>query len=142
MDAGYVEGRNVTFEYRLAEDHYERLPALAAELVHREVAVIVAIGGITSAVAAKSATATIPIVFAIGGDPVGLGLVASLNAARWQYHRRELLDACVRVKAFEFLSELVPRRTWSALWSTQPMRMQWQHEKCAGRGGMCGRERP
>ena len=79
IEAGYVEGRNVAFEYRGAEDHYERLPALAAELVRREVTVIVSIGGITSTVAAKSATTAIPIVFEIGGDPIKLGLVASLN---------------------------------------------------------------
>jgi putative tryptophan/tyrosine transport system substrate-binding protein len=70
IEAGYVEERNVAFEYRWAEDQYERLPALAAELVRREVAVIVTVGGNTSAVAAKSATATIPIVFEIGGDPI------------------------------------------------------------------------
>jgi putative tryptophan/tyrosine transport system substrate-binding protein len=67
-EAGYVEGRNVTFVYRGAEDHYDRLPALAIELVRRDVAVIVAMGGNTSAAAAKSATSTIPIVFAIGGE--------------------------------------------------------------------------
>jgi len=108
MEAGYVEGRNVTFEYRLAEDHYERLPALAAELVHREVAVIVAIGGITSAVAAKSATATIPIVFAIGGDPVGLGLVASLNRPGGNITGVSFLISTLASKAFEVLRETTP----------------------------------
>src|SRR5204862_3552049 len=77
-ETGYVEGQNLAIEYRSAEDHYDRLPALAADLVGRKVDLLATAGGIPAARAAKDATSTIPIVFEIGTDPVAEGLVASL----------------------------------------------------------------
>jgi putative ABC transport system substrate-binding protein len=109
IEAGYVEGQNVAFEYRWAEDQYERLPALAAELVRRKVAVIVSIGGITSAVAAKSATAIIPIVFEIGGDPIKLGLVTTLNRPGSNITGVSILVGTLAAKQFEVLHETVPK---------------------------------
>jgi len=105
---GFIEGRNLTVEYRWAEGHYEKLPELAADLVRRQVAVLVATGGEPTSVAAKAATSTIPIIFAIGGDPIKGGFVDSLNHPSGNMTGLTQFTAPLEGKRLGLLHELVP----------------------------------
>jgi putative ABC transport system substrate-binding protein len=110
-EQGFAEGRNVETFYRFADSQLDRLPGLAAEVVRRRVAVIVTTGGPATHVAAKSATTTIPIVFATGSDPVQLGLVASLNRPGGNLTGVTFLSVALFAKRLEMLHEIVPSVT-------------------------------
>src|SRR5437879_2254052 len=114
-EIGYVEGQNLAIEYRWTEGSYDRLPALAADLVGRKVDLIVAGGGALPALAAKNATSTIPIVFVSAGDPVATGLVASLARPGGNLTGVSFLVVELMPKRLELLSELVPQTRVIAL---------------------------
>src|SRR5215469_10697170 len=110
-DAGFAEGRNVAIEYRWAEGHNERLPALATDLVRREVAVIAVGGSTPGALAAKSVTDTIPVVFLVGTDPVKIGLVPSLAPPGGNITGITILNVELLAKGLEFAHDLMPPGT-------------------------------
>jgi len=114
-EAGFIEGQNVVIEYRWADNDYGRLPALAADLVRRNVRVIAATGDIASARAAQSATTTIPIVFTVGSDPVPFGLVTSLSRPTGNATGVTLFSSTLMAKRMEFLREVAPTASLIAM---------------------------
>jgi putative ABC transport system substrate-binding protein len=109
--SGFTEGQNLAIEYRWADDQYERLPTLAAELVQQRVEVIFTASGTQTAKAAQAATSTIPVVFVIGTDPVKFGLVASMNRPGGNVTGVTLLTTSMAQKRLDVLREMVPKAT-------------------------------
>jgi len=127
-EIGYVEGQNVMIEYRSAEGHADRLPALAADMVRRRVAVIATVAN-NAAVGAKATTTTIPIVFTVGGDPIKMGLVDSLNRPGGNITGVSFLSSDIVAKMLEALHELMPKAARIAALVTRPIKMQRRTRK-------------
>src|SRR5262245_54206043 len=139
--SGYVEGQNLAIEYRWANNGIERLPELAADLVRRQVDVIAAAGGAPSALAAKAATSTIPIVLAFGADPVRLGLVASLNRPGGNITGATFTTTGLMPKRLDLVRELVPRAaTVAYLADTRSVVGQAMLSETLAAAGMLGRQ--
>jgi putative ABC transport system substrate-binding protein len=126
-ESGFIEGQNLTIDYRWADGHYDRLPELAADLVARRVAAIVPIGGAPATVAAKAATSTIPIVFNMTADPVALGVVASLNRPGGNVTGVGMMGVALEAKRLELLHEIVPSTTSIAV-LVNPTNAQTQYQ--------------
>ena len=135
---GYVEGQNTSVEYRWAEHRFERLSGLAEELVRRPVAVITATGGDQSVVAAHLATATIPIVFTLGADPMKLGLVRSLNRPGGNATGITQFTAALEPKRLELLRELIPSATLiGVLLNPDQVAFEFAGDRCPGSSAQC-----
>jgi len=139
-EVGYAEGENVAIEYRWAENRLDRLPGLAADLVGRRVAVIVATGGTAPAIAAKAATTTIPIVFTVTEDPVRLGLVASLSRPGANVTGVNTFTGELIPKRLELMREIVPAMTRVAIFvnPTYPARAEFQRREAESAGSAMG----
>jgi putative tryptophan/tyrosine transport system substrate-binding protein len=131
--SGYVEDQNVAIEYRWAENQYDRLPALAAELVKREVRVIAAVGGPVTALAVKAATKTIPFVFVVGVDPVKLGLVNSFAKPGGNATGVNMFITAIEAKRLGLLHELVPSARQIAVIESEQSRNRQAAERFANR---------
>jgi ABC-type uncharacterized transport system substrate-binding protein len=140
-ETGYLDGDNVATEYRWAEGHYDRLPALAADLVRSRVAVIAAIGGVNSGLAAKAATSEIPIVFLTGRDPVELGFVESFNRPGGNLTGVSMLNDELDAKRLELLRELVPNAAVFAVLINPNNRNHETHARTLDAVAHAGRQR-